>query len=322
MDPLYSCRSGTHPARRTRPCRKENRRSARKPAQSMLRRRRRRPPSPPRRAASLLSRSAPVLSSGRLGERRLLEQRPERLRLEQAAPHARRPSSSSAKTARASGVQAASPRAPLLGERRRAARRSARRCRRSGARRAAARRCRSSGSPAAGRRRRSGRGGGSGRAASRSRTRSPSRRRAPRWRTRKRRCLPSPTVSSPVELALLDQQRHAGVAEPERREPRELLAERQPELAARDDRVDRDRRPRGRRRSSTASACAANASRERLDVLGPDREPGGGAVAAEALEVLGAGARAPPCRSNEPPARPEPFQSPPPPPAISTTGRP
>ena len=40
------------------------------------------------------------------------------------------------------------------------------------------------------------------------------------------------------QLAPVDQQRHAGVAQAERREPRELLAERQAELGARDDRVD------------------------------------------------------------------------------------
>ena len=43
---------------------------------------------------------------------------------------------------------------------------------------------------------------------------------------------------------------------------------------------------------SSASACAPNAVGERLDVLRLDREAGGGAVAAEALEVLGAGERA------------------------------
>ena len=100
--------------------------------------------------------------------------------------------------------------------------------------------------------------------------------------------MPSPTVSSAVELAAVDEQRDPGVAEPERREPGELLAERQPELGAADDRVDR--RPRaqivvGQHRVGVR----AERRGEGLDALGADREAGGGAVAAEALEMLGAG---------------------------------
>ena len=101
----------------------------------------------------------------------------------------------------------------------RAAPRSARPRRRCGGRRAAARPCRSSGSPAGGTRRRSGR-------RRRKRSSWPPRPNAiaepasrPRWRTRKRRCLPSPTVESSVELAAVDEQRHARVAEAERRQP-------------------------------------------------------------------------------------------------------
>src|SRR5437763_3581480 len=91
-----------------------------------------------------------------------------------------------------------------------------------------------------------------------------------------------------AQLASVDEQHHAGIPEPERREARQLLAERQAQLAAGDDRVDDDARPRvvfgedrigvrGERRS------------ERIDPAGVDREPGGRAMAAEALELVSAG---------------------------------
>ena len=59
---------------------------------------------------------------------------------------------------------------------------------------------------------------------------------------------------------------------------------------------------------------------ERLELLGLDRQAGGGPVPAEALEVLGARAEAARAGRSEPTERPEPFQSPSVP-AISTTGR-
>ena len=59
---------------------------------------------------------------------------------------------------------------------------------------------------------------------------------------------------------------------------------------------------------------------EGLELLGVDREARGGAVAAEALRCADDAASAP-WRSNEETERPEPFQSPSPLPAISTTGR-
>ena len=227
---------------------------------------------------------------GLLQRRLLVEQLPERLRLEQAAPSRRSASSSSANTARASGVHAASPRAPLVGEPRCAAPRSARPRRRSGGRRAGARRCRSSGSPGGGRRRRSGRAGGSGRAARRSRRRSPSRHRGRAGgrgnggASRRRPC------RAPVSSHSVDQQRHARVAEPERGQPAELLAER--ETQARPRARSRRSRVRGReivvgRAPSRRSAPKASANASTL--LGADRQTGGGAVAAEALEVLGTG---------------------------------
>src|SRR2546423_6643544 len=46
-----------------------------------------------------------------------------------------------------------------------------------------------------------------------------------------------------AQLASVDEQHHAGIPEPERREARQLLAERQAQLAAGDDRVDDDARP-------------------------------------------------------------------------------
>ncbi len=125
----------------------------------------------------------------------------------------------------------------------RAAPGSGRASRRSAGRRAAARSCRSSCSPGAGRRRRS----------------CPTRRKRsscaprpnaialpagrPRSRTRKRRCFPSPTVGQLAELAAGDEQRDAGIAEAERREPPQLRAEPERQRAAGHDRVDDRQRP-------------------------------------------------------------------------------
>ena len=75
---------------------------------------------------------------------------------------------------------------------------------------------------------------------------------------------------------------------PNGREPRELLAEREAELRAAHDRVDRGARLQvvvGQHGIGVRGERVG----ERLDAVGPDREPGGGAVAAEALQVLGAG---------------------------------
>ena len=91
-------------------------------------------------------------------------------------------------------------------------------------------------------------------------------------------------------LAAGDEQGHVGVAEPERRQPVELLRQ-----------VERQRRRAGTIASTTvtgrevvvgrarASAWAANAGGEASSCSGPDREPGRGAMAAEALEVRRAG---------------------------------
>ena len=65
----------------------------------------------------------------------------------------------------------------------------------------------------------------------------------PRWRTRNRRCLPSPTRREVGKLAAVDEQRHARVAETERREAAELRAQLEPELRAGHDRVDLRDRP-------------------------------------------------------------------------------
>ncbi len=85
-----------------------------------------------------------------------------------------------------------------------------------------------------------------------------------------------------------DEQRHIGVAESERGEPVELLREREREILGRDDRVH-DRPGTRSSSASIASACAANASANASRRSGSDREAGRCAVAAEALEVLGAG---------------------------------
>src|SRR5581483_478708 len=90
------------------------------------------------------------------------------------------------------------------------------------------------------------------------------------------------------ELAAGDEQGDAWVAETERREAAELRAELERERRAGDDRVDDRHRPQivlG----EVLVRVGGERGRERVDVLGPDREPGGRAMAPEALEVLGAG---------------------------------
>ena len=69
------------------------------------------------------------------------------------------------------------------------------------------------------------------------RSRCPHRR--PSARTRKLRCFPSPTVARSPSSQPASEQRHVRVAEPERREPRELLAEVERQVRAVDERVDR-----------------------------------------------------------------------------------
>ncbi len=85
-----------------------------------------------------------------------------------------------------------------------------------------------------------------------------------------------------------DEQRHRRVAVAERREPLELLGER---------RASARRRPRRRRSrtcgtrssgASTSAACAANDSRNASTCVARDRQPGGGAVPAVAVEVAAA----------------------------------
>ena len=122
-------------------------------------------------------------------------------------------------------------------------------------------------------------------------------------------------------LAARHEQRHVGVAEPERREPLELARE-----------AERERRARARSRRSCVTgtrSSSASASvgvrgervRERLELLRVDREArrrrGGRRSAAGARSTRRArrGGRTTEIE------RPEPFQSPSPVPAISTTGR-
>ena len=226
---------------------------------------------------------AAAASGGGSSSRRLNDSDSSRLRRRRLPSPA---SSSSSKIARASGVQPASPAAPLGRRASRAAPRSARPRRRSAGRRAAARPCRSSGSPAAGTRRRSGpaRRRRSSWAPKPNAIAAPASR--PRWLTRKRRCLPSPTVDE------------RGRARSRRR------AASRPGCRGRTARGA----PSSSQSGSPSSAPATTASTgdpraqvvvgqhlvgvrgerrgERLDALGADRQPGGGAVAAEALEVL------------------------------------
>ena len=82
------------------------------------------------------------------------------------------------------------------------------------------------------------------------------------------------------------EQRHAGVADPERREALQLLGERQADLVAGDDGVDAPRRDevlgRQRRRGVRLEGVA-----EGVDLRGEDLAAGGRAVAAVAAEVRG-----------------------------------
>ena len=200
----------------------------------------------------------------------------------------------------------------------RAAPRTRRPRRRRGARRAAARRCRSSGSPAAGTRRRSAPRAGSGRAAPPMPNAIAEPASRPRWRTRKRRCLPSPTVDGSATSQPSTSSTTPGLPMPERREPLQLGAEVEPELRAGHDRVDARHRAQVVLREHRVG-MRRERRRERLDALGLDRQPGGGAVTAEALRCP-AHAPRPACRSNAGTERPEPFHSPSVP-AMITTGR-
>ena len=177
----------------------------------------------------------------RAAARRLLEQRPERLRLEQAAPRAARPRGRAPRRSlclRAELAARATRREALaqLDDSGRASRRSA-------GRRAAARSSRSRCSPGGGTRRRSARPGGSGRAARRGRRRSRSRPGRPRVADAEAEVLALAHRRQVVQLAAGDQQVDAGVAEPERREPAQLGAEAERERRAGNDRVDRGHRP-------------------------------------------------------------------------------
>ena len=191
-------------------------------------------------------------------------------------------------------------------------------CRRSAGRRAAARPCRSSGSPGAGRRRRSGPAP------------EPVELRAEPEGDRAARVgavaadaeaqvLPLAHGREVAELAARREQRHVRIAEPERRELRELLAEleREPRPGV------RRRRPCVmRRRSSSVSAASAAAPKASANA----------SIRSGAIERPAAARWPPkrsrwaehapsaPCRSKAGIERPEPFQAPSPP-ATRTTGR-
>src|SRR6266545_2292594 len=93
-----------------------------------------------------------------------------------------------------------------------------------------------------------------------------------------------------AELAARCEQRHVRVAEPERRKSTQLLAQVERELCVtRKDRVDRRRRHEVVRIEQTFRLRREGFG-ERLHPLGKNRQAGGGAMPAEALEELGAGA--------------------------------
>ena len=99
--------------------------------------------------------------------------------------------------------------------------------------------------------------------------------------------MPSPTVAGADRLAAGHEQGHVGVAEPERRQPLELAGEVERERRRGNDRVD----PRHRGEillGDLALRVGGERRGERLELLGPDRQAGGGTMAAEPLQVLGA----------------------------------
>src|SRR5204862_2798552 len=84
--------------------------------------------------------------------------------------------------------------------------------------------------------------------------------------------------------ARVDEQHHAWVPEPERREARQLLAEWQPQLTAGDDCVDDDARPQvvfG----EDGIGMRGEGRGEPVDPAVVDREPGGRTMAAEPLQL-------------------------------------
>ena len=96
--------------------------------------------------------------------------------------------------------------------------------------------------------------------------------------------MPSPTAFSLRQLARRRQQRHAGVPEAERREPLELLTEIERQLVTADDRVNLNHRP----QVVLVECCSGMIGErvgERAQAVRPDREPGGGPVTTEALEL-------------------------------------
>src|SRR5262249_56452269 len=88
----------------------------------------------------------------------------------------------------------------------------------------------------------------------------------------------------PDALAVVDEQRHRRVAEPERPDARELFAEAERQLRPSHDRIDVGERTQvvvGQHRIRVGS----ERSGEDLDLLGANREARSGAMAAEALQM-------------------------------------
>ena len=129
----------------------------------------------------------------------------------------------------------------------------------------------------------------------------------PCWRTRNRRCFPSPTVAGATACSRGNEQRHVRVAEPEGREPLELLREPEREVAAGDDGVDGGdgdeilppRAPRRRARRTPRRTPRGSPGRSTARPLRGGRRSARGAPAQAARA---------PCRSKLPIERPEPFQ--------------
>ena len=233
---------------------------------------------PPRRSA---------LRGARQLERSSGQQRPERLRLVELAPRPVGELELGEDRARL-GRPGVLARPPELGRAARAAPRSRRARRRAGGRRAAARRCRSSGSPSGGRRRRAGpvRATRSSCGPSPNAIAEPASR--PLWRMRKRRCLPSPTTPGWTASQPGTSSVTSGLPRPNGASRSSSAA--RPSVSAEpgDDRVDPGH---GREvvLGEDRVGVRGEGGGERLQARRVDREAGGGAVAAEALQVLRAG---------------------------------
>ena len=113
----------------------------------------------------------------------------------------------------------------------------------------------------------------------------------PCWRTRKRRCLPSPTVEAPTASQPATSSVTSGLPRPN---GASCSSSRASSSVSADAGTIASMRVTGARSSSSELPVGVGGERrgERLELVAADRQAGGGAMAAEALEVVGAGGEA------------------------------